>query len=76
MKLKIHTRFYNWNHIREIWAETKYVDNKYCPRIGIIFANGDERVFNFDLKSEMKKSPEEALQSAQAILDKAISEMV
>lgn len=76
MKLKIHTRFYNWNHIREIWAETKYIDEKHYPRIGIVFANGNERFFNFDRKEDEKETIQEALQSAQSILDKAIAEMI
>ena len=75
MKLKIHTRFYNWSHIRECWADTKYADSSYYPRIAIIFANGDERTFVFDGQEDKKENHQDALQVGRNILNAAIAEM-
>jgi hypothetical protein len=75
MKLKIHNRIYNWRHIREIFPDTKYVEGGFYPRIVIIFSNGNERFFNFDLESYKKAEAKDALRAAQDILDKAIAEM-
>jgi hypothetical protein len=75
MKLKIHHRYYNWANIREIYPDTKYIEGKFCPRIGIVFSNGEERLFNFDSEMYKKTEVKDAYQAAQDLLDKAIAEM-
>ncbi len=75
MKLKIHNRYYNWANIRGIYPDTKYIDGEFYPRIGIVFSNGEERLFNFDSEIHKKAEVKDALQAAQDLLDKAIAEM-
>lgn len=75
MKLKIHNRTYNWNHIREIYPTTKWKEGSYYPEIFIVYSNGEHRSFAFDIEDYKKGEHQDALQSAKDILDKAIAEM-
>jgi len=77
MKLKIHNRIYNWDHVHEIYPDYEYaVVNQFYPQIYIL-TTGRELPFKFTFKTaaDIKQTSEDALQAAQNILDKAITEM-
>ena len=77
MKLKIHNLIYNWRHVIEICPDYERAGlNQFYPRISILIA-GRELPFKVTFKTEAdkKQTSEEALQTAQNILDKAIAEM-
>jgi hypothetical protein len=75
MKLKIHNRIYNWTNIREIYPSTKWDEGSYYPQIVIVYSNGEHRSVTFNMEEYKKTENKNALQTAQDLLDKAITEM-